>query len=148
MPIQGEYEPATWDVARNQVEIYEASGGLEGTVLNGAPCVVLWTRGRTSGKVRKSPVIRVTDGERYAVLGSMGGQPKHPAWYGNLVADPKVTLQDGPVVRDYVAHTAEGVERDTWWARATAVWPAYAEYQAKTDRVIPVVVLDPVPDHG
>lgn len=148
MPIQGEYEPPTWDVARKQVEIYEESGGLKGTVLNGAPCVVLWTRGRTTGKVRKSPVIRVTDGERYAVLGSMGGAPKHPSWYGNLVADPEVTLQDGPVVRDYVAHTTEGTERDAWWARATAVWPAYAEYQSRTDRVIPVVVLEPVPDHS
>lgn len=144
MPIEGEYEPPTWDVAAKQVELYEGSGGTKGTVLNGAPCVILWTRGRKSGKVRKSPVIRVTDGERYAVLGSMGGAPKHPSWYGNLVADPAVTLQDGPEVGDYVAHTAEGAERDEWWKRAVEVWPAYEEYQSKTDRVIPVVVLEPV----
>ena len=79
MPLEGHYEPATWSVAAEQVELYESSGGTEGTVLNGAVCVVLWTRGRTSGHVRKSPVIRVTDGERYAVLGSMGGDPKDPS---------------------------------------------------------------------
>lgn len=143
MPIQGEYEPSTWDVAAKQVEIYEASGGLKGTVLNGATCVILWTRGRKSGKVRKSPVIRVTDGERYAVLGSMGGAPKDPSWVGNLLADPAVTLQDGPDVNDFVAHLTEGAERAEWWGRAVEAWPAYAEYQTKTDRVIPVVVLDP-----
>lgn len=146
MPIEGEYEPATWSVAADQVELYESSGGTDGIYQNGAECVVLWTRGRRTGHVRKSPVIRVRHGDRYAALASMGGQPKNPDWYGNLVADPLVTLQDGPVVRDYLARTVEGAERDEWWARAVEAWPAYEEYQARTDRVIPVVVLDPVPD--
>ncbi len=144
MPIDGEYEPPTWDVAAKQVRLYEESGGRKGTVLNGAPCVILWTRGRTSGKVRKSPVIRVTDGERYAVLGSMGGAPEHPNWYRNLVADPRVSLQDGPDLRDYAARTLEGAEREEWWARATEAWPAYDEYQSRTERVIPVVLLEAV----
>lgn len=144
MPIEGDYEPATWDVAARQVEIYEGSGGTKGLVLNGAPCVILWTRGRKTGKVRKSPVVRVTDGVRYAALGSMGGAPEHPSWYGNLLADPRVTLQDGPELRDYEARAVEGAERSEWWARAVGVWPAYDEYQAKTERVIPVVVLEPV----
>ena len=105
--------------------------------------MVLWTRGRTSGHVRKSPVIRVTDGERYAVLGSMGGAPKDPSWVGNLRADPHVTLQDGPVVRDYTARPLEGDERAEWWARAVEAWPPYEEYQTRTDRVIPVILLEP-----
>jgi F420H(2)-dependent quinone reductase len=143
MPIEGEYEPGTWTMAADHVARYEASGGTEGTHMGGAPCVVLWTRGRTSGKVRKSPLIRVTDGERYAAIASMGGQPQHPSWYGNLVADPLVTLQDGPVVKDYTAREVHGEEKAEWWARATEVWPAYDDYQAKTERVIPLVVLEP-----
>ncbi len=143
MPIEGAYEPGTWDLAADHVARYEASGGTEGTTMRGAPCVVLWTRGRRTGKVRKSPLIRVADGERYAAIASMGGQPTHPSWYGNLVADPLVTLQDGPVVRDYRARVAVGEEKAEWWARAVEVWPAYDEYQARTDRVIPLVVLEP-----
>lgn len=141
--MEGHYEPATWSVAAEQVELYESSGGTEGTVLNGAPCVVLWTRGRTTGHVRKSPVIRVTDGEHYAVLGSMGGAPKDPSWVANIKADPHVTLQDGPVVRDYTARLLDGDERAEWWSRAVEVWPPYEEYQTRTDRVIPVILLDP-----
>lgn len=144
MPIEGEYEPCTWDLAADQVAVYEASGGTEGVERAGVPCIVLWTRGRTSGKVRKTPLMRVTDGTRYAAVASMGGQPKHPSWYGNLLADPHVTVQDGPVVRDYVARVVEGDEKAEWWARATEVWPPYDEYQARTERIIPVVVLEPV----
>lgn len=147
MPITGDYEPPTWKLAADQVALYESSGGTKGTVLNGAPCVILWTRGRLSGKVRKSPVIRVTDGERYAVLGSMGGAPTHPNWYRNLLDDPRVSLQDGPRLADYTARVLEGDERATWWARAVEVWPAYDDYQARTERVIPVVLLEPSPDH-
>ncbi len=143
MPIDGEYEPGTWQMAADHVARYEASGGTEGTSMGGAPCVVLWTRGRKSGKVRKAPLIRVTDGVRYAAIASMGGQPQHPTWYGNVVADPLVTLQDGPVVRDYTAREVHGDEKAAWWARATEVWPAYDDYQAKTDRVIPLMVLEP-----
>ena len=144
VPIEGEYEPPTWDLAARQVERYEASGGTEGTEAAGVPCIVLWTRGRKTGKVRKSPLMRVTDGERYAAVASMGGAPEHPSWYGNLVADPRVTVQDGPRVMDCTARVLEGEEKARWWARATAVWPPYDEYQAKTDRQIPVVVLEPV----
>lgn len=143
MPIEGEYEPGTWKLAVDQVQLYEESGGTEGLVLNGAPCVILWSRGRKSAKVRKNPVVRVNDGDRYAVLGSMGGASKDPGWVLNLRADPDVTLQDGPVVADYRARELSGDERTEWWDRAVEVWPAYAEYQSKTDRVIPVFVLDP-----
>jgi deazaflavin-dependent oxidoreductase (nitroreductase family) len=143
MALEGTYEPSPWGPVAEQVELYESSGGTEGTLLEGTPCVILWTRGRHSGNVRKSPLMRVTDGERYAVIASMGGAPKHPVWYLNLAADPKVSLQDGPDLKDYAARVVEGAERDEWWKRATDVWPAYDEYQTKTDRQIPVVVLDP-----
>ena len=106
--------------------------------------MVLWTRGRQSGKVRKGPVMRVKDGDRYAVVASKGGSAKHPSWYLNLVADPHVTLQDGPAVRDYIARTATPSEREEWWPRAVAAYPPYEDYQARTSREIPVVILDPV----
>ena len=144
MPLEGEYEPSPTQWVREQVELYESSGGTDGLLLEGKPCVILWTRGRHSGNVRKSPLMRVTDGERYAVIASMGGAPKHPVWYLNLAADPKVSLQDGPDLKDYTARVVEGAERDEWWQRATEVWPSYDEYQTKTDRQIPVIVLDPV----
>jgi F420H(2)-dependent quinone reductase len=143
MALEGTYEPSPWPPIAAQVELYESSGGTEGTELEGKPCIILWTRGRNSGNVRKSPLMRVTDGERYAVIASLGGAPKHPVWYLNLVADPKVSLQDGPELKDYTARIVEGAERDEWWKRSTEVWPAYDEYQTKTDRQIPVVVLDP-----
>lgn len=143
MPLEGRYEPSAWEPVAEQVRRYEDSGGTEGTDLDGRPCVILWTRGRHSGTVRKAPLMRVTDGERYAVVASLGGSPKHPVWYLNLVADPHVSLQDGAELRDYVARVVEGDERAEWWARAREVWPPYDEYQARTDRVIPVVVLEP-----
>jgi deazaflavin-dependent oxidoreductase (nitroreductase family) len=143
VPIEGTYEPSPWEPIAEQVQLYEESGGTEGTTLEGQPCIVLWTRGRRSGNVRKTPLMRVTDGERYAVIASMGGAPQHPVWYHNLVADPKVSLQDGPVLRDYVAHEATGDEKAEWWARAVEVWPSYDDYQAATDRVIPLFVLEP-----
>ncbi len=143
MALEGTYEPSPWPPIVEQVELYESSGGTEGTELEGKPCIILWTRGRHSGNVRKSPLMRVTDGERYAVIASMGGAPKHPVWYLNLTADAKVSLQDGPELKDYTARVVEGAERDEWWKRSTEVWPAYDGYQTKTDREIPVVVLDP-----
>jgi deazaflavin-dependent oxidoreductase (nitroreductase family) len=143
VPLEGTYEPSPWQPIADQVRRYEESGGTEGTDLNGQPCVILWTRGRHSGNVRKTPLMRVTDGERYAVVASLGGSPKHPVWYLNLTADPQVTLQDGGVVRDYVARVVDGEERAEWWERARAVWPDYDGYQTRTDRVIPVVVLEP-----
>jgi deazaflavin-dependent oxidoreductase (nitroreductase family) len=111
--------------------------------MSGAPCVVLWTRGRRSGAVRKAPLIRVEHEGTYAAVASLGGAPKHPVWYLNLTADPEVTVQDGTEVRDYLAREVTGDEKAQWWARATEVWPSYDQYQAKTDRVIPVVLLEP-----
>ena len=144
MPLEGTYEPSPAAWVRDQIETYEASNGTEGTELQGKPCVILWTRGRKSGTVRKSALMRVADEEgRYAVVASMGGAPKHPVWYLNLLADPEVTLQDGPEVKDYTARVVEGDEKAAWWERATEVWPAYDEYQAKTERAIPLVVLEP-----
>ena len=144
MPLTGEYEPSTWNVAAEQVAEYEGSGGTKGTTLNGVACVILTTRGRSSGKLRKAPLIRVEHDGRYAVVASMGGAPKHPVWYLNLLADPEVTLQDGAMVMDGRARTLSGDEKAEWWAHATKVWPAYDEYQSKTDREIPVVIVDPV----
>ena len=144
MPIDAEYEPNAWDFAAEHVTRYEESGGTEGTELQGAPCIILHTLGRRTGKLRKIPLMRVTDGERYAVVASLGGSPKHPVWYHNLKAHPEATLQDGPVVKDYVAREVEGDEKTEWWARAVEVWPGYEEYQAKTERQIPIFVLDPV----
>ncbi|KSW29341.1 nitroreductase family deazaflavin-dependent oxidoreductase [Cellulomonas sp. B6] len=145
MPLVGEYAPSTSEFAREQVELIESSGGTRGTTLNDRPVVVLWTLGAKSGKIRKTPLMRVEHDGEYAVVASMGGAPTHPVWYGNLLAHPLVELQDGPVRRDYVAREVTGAERDAWWARATAVWPDYDTYTTRTDRQIPVVVLTPAP---
>ncbi|GGV49560.1 nitroreductase family deazaflavin-dependent oxidoreductase [Streptomyces spectabilis] len=142
--LDGEYVPNAWDWVAEHVARYESSGGLDGTMLHGFPTVVLTTRGARSGKIRKTPVIRVSDGERYAAVGSVGGAPKHPAWYHNVLAHPRVRLQDGPVVKEYEARVAEGEERAAWWARAVETFPQYAEYQRQTERVLPVVVLEVV----
>ena len=144
MPLRGTYEPSPWTPVADKVELYESSGGTDGLLLEGKPCVILWTTGRKSGLVRKTPLMRVTDGRRYAVVASMGGAPQSPVWYFNLTQDPHVSLQDGPVLKDYLARQVEGDEKTEWWAAATDVWPAYDDYQAATDRVIPLIVLDPV----
>jgi deazaflavin-dependent oxidoreductase (nitroreductase family) len=143
MPIEGEYEPSPWDFVADQVRQYEESGGREGGTLEGKPCVILTTRGRKSGKLRKSALMRVEHDGTYAVVASLGGAPKHPVWYLNLVANPEVTLQDGDSVSDRRARVVSGDERREWWTRAAAVWPPYDEYQTRTDPEIPVVVLDP-----
>jgi deazaflavin-dependent oxidoreductase (nitroreductase family) len=143
MPLEGEYEPSPWDVVSDQVRQYEESGGREGTTLEGKPCIILTTRGRKSGKLRKTPLMRVEHDGAYAVVASMGGAPQHPVWYHNLVADPGVTLQDGPDVFDLRAREVTGDEKAEWWARAVEVWPDYDKYQASTDRVIPLFVLEP-----
>ena len=144
MPLTGEYAPSTSDWARQQVELYESSGGTQGTTLRDRPVVVLWTLGARSGKIRKTPLMRVEHDGQYAVVASLGGAPQHPVWYHNLLAHPLVELQDGPVRRDYTAREVTGEERDRWWQRAVEAWPDYAAYQQKTERVIPVVVLTPV----
>ena len=142
MPIQGEYEasPASW--VRDQVDLYESSGGTEGTTMRGRPVVILTTRGNQSGKVRKAPLMRVEHDGKYAVVASLGGAPKNPVWYYNVLADPHVELQDGPVKRDMVAREVTGDEKAQWWERAVAAFPDYAGYQAKTDREIPLFVLE------
>ncbi len=145
MPLVGEYEPSPWEWVSEQVRLYESTGGQEGGTLEGAPCVILTTKGRKSGKLRKSALMRIEHDGVYAVVASMGGAPKHPVWYLNLVANPDVTLQDGATVLDLRARTASPEEKRHWWPRLTAVWPAYSEYQSKTERDIPVVLLEPTP---
>jgi F420H(2)-dependent quinone reductase len=146
MPLEGEYEPSPTQWVREQVELYESSGGTKGNTLmdTGLPVIVLTTRGAKSGRLRKTPLMRVEHDGRYAVVASLGGAPKHPVWYHNVKADPHVELQDGAVKRDFVAREITGAEKDEWWERAVAAYPPYTDYQKKTDRVIPVFVLEPV----
>ena len=146
MPLDGEYEPSTQAWVRDQVELYEGSGGTEGTMLRGMPVVIITNRGVRSGKLRKTPVMRVEHEGRYAAVASKGGSPTHPVWYYNLVADPHVELQDGPVKTDMVARLVTGDEKAAWWDRAVAAYPDYAAYQTKTTREIPVFVLEPAVD--
>ena len=148
MPLTGEYEPSPQQWVRDQVELYESSGGTEGTTLldTGLAVVIVTNRGVSSGKLRKTPLMRVEHEGTYALVASQGGAPTHPHWYANLVADPHVELQDGPRKWDLVAREVEGAERVLWWERAVAAYPPYAEYQERTDRVIPVLVLEPPSD--
>src|SRR5919112_6282507 len=128
MPLQGEYEPSAERWVRDQVELYESSGGTRGTTLRdtGLPVVIMTNRGARSGKLRKTPVMRVEHGGRYLAVASQGGAPSHPAWYANLLADPQVELQDGPAKRDMVARELSGAEREQWWQRAVEAFPPYA----------------------
>jgi deazaflavin-dependent oxidoreductase (nitroreductase family) len=143
-PFDAEYEPSPWGPIAAEVARYERSRGSEPSDLVGDRWIVLWTLGAKSGKVRKTPLVRVADDEgRYAVVGSMGGAPTHPQWVHNLRARPVARLQDGAALRDYDVREVSGDERATWWGRATAVWPDYDEYQARTERAIPVYVLEP-----
>jgi deazaflavin-dependent oxidoreductase (nitroreductase family) len=145
MPLQGEYEPSPQKWVRDQVEMFERSGGQEANTLldTGLPIVVFTLRGRRSGKLRKVPLMRVEHDGRYAMVASKGGAPEHPGWYHNITASPEVSVQDGPTVIDGKARELEGAERDEWWARAVEVYPTYAQYQRKTDRLIPVLVVEP-----
>jgi F420H(2)-dependent quinone reductase len=145
MPVQGDYEPSAQAWVRDQVELFENSGGTKGTTLRdtGIPIVVVTNLGVSSGKVRKTPVMRVEHDGRYAMVASKGGAPEHPQWYYNLRANPLVELQDGPVKQDMTVREVSGAERDEWWQRAVAVYPSYADYQRKTSREIPVFVLEP-----
>jgi deazaflavin-dependent oxidoreductase (nitroreductase family) len=144
MPLTGEYAPSTSTRSREQVDLFERSGGAEGNTLRGRPVIVLTSIGAATGKLRKTPLMRVEHEGEYAVVASQGGAPVHPQWYHNLVANPRVELQDGAVRRDYRAREVFDDERTTWWRRAVEVWPDYDEYQRKTDRQIPVFVLTPV----
>ncbi|TQJ57370.1 nitroreductase family deazaflavin-dependent oxidoreductase [Streptomyces sp. NBC_00080] len=145
MPLEGEYEASPTQWVREQVEQYERSGGTEGTTLRdtGLPVILLTTRGAKSGKLRKTPLMRVEHDGRYALVASQGGAPKHPVWYHNLKADTQVELQDGPLKQDMTAREVTGTEKAEWWERAVAAFPAYADYQKKTEREIPVFVVEP-----
>lgn len=144
MPLTGEYAPSPSDRARVQAERFEASEGREANTLRGVPIIVLTSVGARTGAIRKTPLMRVEHDGRYAVVASMGGAPKHPVWYHNLVAHPRVELQDGAVKREYDARELTGDERAEWWARAVSVWPDYDAYQERTERLIPVFLLEPV----
>lgn len=145
MPLTGQYEPSPDAQARRQVEEYEESDGARGNTMRGKPVVILTTVGARSGKLRKTPLMRVEHEGTYAVVASQGGAPRHPVWYHNLVAHPQVELQDGPVRQDMVAREVTGEEKSLWWERAVAAWPDYAGYQQRTERAIPVFVLEPAP---
>ena len=133
--FDADYEPSPWEPIAQEVERYERTDGAEPSEIVGDQWIILWTVGARSGKVRKTPLVRVADDEgRYAVIGSQGGAPTHPQWVHNVRANPIARLQDGSALRDCSVHEATGDEKATWWKRATAVWPAYDSYQAATDR--------------
>ncbi|MGA8114259.1 MAG: nitroreductase family deazaflavin-dependent oxidoreductase [Actinocatenispora sp.] len=143
MPLHGEYEPSPSKRSREQVELYESSGGTQGTTMRDMPVIILTSVGARTGKIRKTPLMRVEHDGRYAVVASLGGGPKHPVWYHNLTTDPRVELQDGPARWDMTAREVFDEERSLWWDRAVAAYPDYAQYQQKTTRTIPVLVLEP-----
>jgi deazaflavin-dependent oxidoreductase (nitroreductase family) len=145
MPLEGVYEPSTWEWVREQVERYEATGGREANTLRdtGLPVVILSTRGARTGTVRKQGLMRVEHDGVYALVGSQGGAPTDPGWVHNLRAAPdQVTLQDGPEPWDGVVREVTGEEKALWWTRAVAAYPPYAEYQQRTDRQIPVFLFE------
>jgi deazaflavin-dependent oxidoreductase (nitroreductase family) len=146
MPVQGEYEPSAQGWVRDQVELYESSGGTRGTTLRdtGLPVVIVTNLGARSGKVRKTPLMRVEHDGQYVIVASQGGAPAHPLWYHNVRANPLVELQDGARKQDMIAREVSGEERAEWWKRAVAAYPPYADYQKRTTREIPVFVLEPV----
>ena len=146
MSEPNDYAPSPWDWVKNQVEEYESSAGESGNTLldTGLPIIVVTTRGARTGAVRKTPLMRVEHNGEYALVASMGGAPKHPVWYHNLLAHPdEVRIQDGPQPFDVAIREVTGDEKEQWWDRAVAAYPPYAEYQAKTERSIPVFVASP-----
>jgi deazaflavin-dependent oxidoreductase (nitroreductase family) len=142
MPLVGEYEPSTAPWARKQTELYAASNGEQGGDLRGKPVIVLTSVGAKTGKLRKTALMRVEHDRAYAVVASQGGAPRNPVWYYKLKKNPRVELQDGATKRDYTAREVSGDEKAVWWERAVEAWPDYAKYQIKTDRQIPVFVLE------
>ena len=144
MPLEGEYEPSPWDWSREQADKYAESGGADAADMKGMPIILLTTVGAKTGKLRKTPLMRVEHDGEYAVVASLGGAPKNPVWYYNIAKNPRVEMQDGSVTRDYGAREVFGDEKAPWWERAVAAYPDYADYQTKTDRQIPVFVLTPV----
>lgn len=144
MALSGEYEPSPWDWVREHADQITESGTTEGIDMKGKPVVLLTTVGAKTGKIRKTPLMRVEHDGQYAIVASLGGAPKNPVWYHNVKAHPRVQLQDGPVTREYEAREVTGEEKAVWWERAVEAWPDYAEYQKKTERQIPVFVLTPI----
>lgn len=144
MPLEGEYEPSPSDWVRKQVELYESSGGTEGTTMRGMPVVLVTNRGARSGRIRKTPLMRVEHDGAYALVASNGGAVKHPVWYHNLAAHPDIELRDGTEVWDMRVRLISGQERAEWWERAVEAFPDYADYQVKTDREIPVFLAERV----
>jgi F420H(2)-dependent quinone reductase len=147
VPLAGDYapmDPASW--VREQIETWERSGGTEGTTLRdtGLPCVIVVNRGARSGQLHRTPLMRVEHEGSYLAVGSKGGAPKNPAWVANLRHDAEVEVWDGQQRGDYIARELEGDERAAWWERAVAAFSNYADYQQRTDRLIPVFVLEPV----
>jgi len=136
-----EFSPTPW--VQDQTKQILETGTTEGLQVLGSPIVLLTLRGAKSGKLRYTPVMRVEHEGRYAVVASKGGAEEHPVWYHNIKAHPEFTLQDGTVTKEYAAREVDGEERAQWWERAVAAFPSYAEYQTKTDRLIPVFVLEP-----
>ena len=137
-----QYIPSTYDVAADHVERYLATDGADGYDFHGAVCVILTTKGRRTGAIRRSPIVRVRDGGRYLAVASMGGAPKHPLWYLNLLADPEVTIQDKGEVHHLIARTATPAEKEELWPVAVAEWPDYENYQLRTERDIPLVICE------
>ena len=146
MSIEGEYEPSSQAWVREQVEQFEASNGAEANTLRGGPdpIVVITSIGARSGKVRKNPVMRVERDGKYLAVASKGGAAENPEWFANYVAHPEVDLQDGPEKKSYRARILSGDERADWWAHAVNTWSTYGEYQKKTDREIPLFLLEPI----
>jgi deazaflavin-dependent oxidoreductase (nitroreductase family) len=141
MPLEGEYAPSTSGWARKQAEQFEASGGTKANTIQGRPIVLVTNVGAKSGKLHKTPLMRVEHDDEYLIVASKGGSHEHPSWYYNVRAHPHVELQDGAEKHDYVARELEGTERETWWARAVEAYPPYADYQRRTDRLIPIFLL-------
>ena len=144
MPLDGEYVPSPSAWVRDQVALYEGSGGTEGTTMRGLPVVVVTSRGARSGKLRKTPLMRVEREGSYVLVASQGGAPEHPTWYWNLRAHPTIELQDGPRRQDMVTREVVGEEKAVWWERAVAAFGDYADYQQRTDREIPVFLAEPI----
>ena len=143
--LDGEYVPSPVARVRKQVEDYEASGGVEGATLQGRPVVILTSVGARSGKVRKNPVMRIVEGQRYVAVASDGGAPKNPSWYANLVSHPTVRLQDGAIVKDFQAREVSGEGKQRYWRIAEQFWPHFPEYRWRAaGRDIPIMVLEPI----
>jgi deazaflavin-dependent oxidoreductase (nitroreductase family) len=137
-----EYEPSPWEPIADHVERYIATDGEDGFIWEGGEVIILTTTGAKSGKERRTPLIRVTDGERYFVVASMGGAPQNPQWFYNMVANPEVTIQDRADVQQLTARIASPEEKAKYWPIAVAAWPDYDKYQESTERDIPLMICE------